>query len=85
MSSLSYVQEDPVNKVKEDLEFQVLAPRQTQVKEELGEPLELNQVGLLFLAFLVGSERACILTFDIDFPIFQGAFLGTRGIEIEYE
>lgn len=80
MRTLGNVQEHSIHKVEEELKFQVLTPRQTQIKEELAESLELNHVRLVvFLLILeLGSTRVLfviLLSFNIDFPIFQSAIL----------
>lgn len=61
----------------------MLTPWQAQVKEELTEPLEFNQIRLIVILLVLelrGPSRSLfliLLSFYIDFPIFQGAILGT--------
>ena len=49
MRSLGDVKEYTVDEVEEHLQFEVLAPGEAQVEEELREALKLNHVRLVLL------------------------------------
>lgn len=79
MRASSDVQEDAVNEEEEELEFQVVAPGETEVKEELTQSLEFDQVRLALLVC------ACGFPLNIDFPVLQRRFLRRACLEVKDE
>jgi hypothetical protein len=89
MRSLGDVQKDSIHKVQEELELQVLTPRQAQIEEELTKPLEFNEVRLVtLLVTKLSGIRILLLvlfSFNIDLPVFKRTVLSTLQIKIQYQ
>jgi hypothetical protein len=87
--TLGDVEEDAIHEVEEELEFEVLAPGQAEVEEELAQTLKLDQVGLVLVLVLEvrgGGGRGLTLVglpLDVDLPVLKGTVLRTLQVEVQ--